>query len=330
MTAGEVAAAHERIRAQIEAIGIRPRRPTAPGLWFRVPCLPAPVIDRVSRWLAVLLHPVLAWPLALAAGYAAFRSLSDGNAAHRAMMATGTSLLPILGLFAISMLFHELGHAAACARYGVRTREVGFGLYLVFPAAYSDVSAAWTLTRRQRVVVDVSGVLFQLAVGLAYVAAHRLTGAETWRLAAILVFGVSLAALAPIFKLDGYWMMADLLGVPNLYQQLPRIARQVRAHLARRPVPPLPWPPWVTIVVSVYGVLSVLFLTLFAARLGLIFADAVSSYPALVSGLLRDLAAPPYELATGRLNTILGPTYVLLGVSLAVVSIARWAFRATR
>ncbi len=328
VTADEVRAAHAQVSRQVAAIEGRTQRPSTAGLWFRVRCLPRPAIDWLSRRLSFALHPVVVLPLAVTMIFAALRAAGDISTRHRAMMDPGSLFFPVFALFVLSMLMHELGHATACARYGVSARDIGFGLYLIFPVAYSDVSAAWTLTRRQRVAVDLAGVYFQLLVGLAYLTAYRLGGWEVFHLASVLVFAVAPFVLMPIFKLDGYWFLADLLGVPNLYRQVPRVFHHIRDRVRRRSTAALPWPSWVSIAVLVYGAFSVAFLALFGVRLAMTFGSLAASYPARVAGLVRDLSLPPHRLASGRLHTIIGPTYILLGVGWALARIVRRSARA--
>jgi putative peptide zinc metalloprotease protein len=64
-------------------------------------------------------------------------------------------------------------------------------------------------------VIDLAGVFLQFLVASFCLLVHRLTGAEVFYLAAATVFFLGLVVLMPIFKFDGYWLLTDLLGVPN-------------------------------------------------------------------------------------------------------------------
>jgi putative peptide zinc metalloprotease protein len=246
------------------------------------------------------------------------------------MVDPGSSFLPLLGLFVLSMFAHELGHASASMRYGAPARDIGFGLYLIYPVFYNDVTAAWRLTRRQRVVIDLAGVLFQFLVGTAYLLVARLTGSDLFQLAAASVFFLGLFVLLPIFKFDGYWLLSDLLGVANLSRQVRRVASHVRGRLQGTPGAPLPWPPWVSVAVLVYGVLSVAIIVVFALRLVLVVPELAADYPARIAGLVRDLYLPPHTPAAGRLSSVIGPTYVLLGATLALVTLTRRVIQGQR
>ncbi len=122
-------------------------------------------------------------------------------------------------LFAASyagLFLHELGHAAACTRYGVKHGSIGLAIYLIFPAAYTDVSQAWRLPRRYRAVIDVAGIYMSLAAASAATVALFATGDRTY-LVLIAVYDMTvLFNLNPFIRMDGYWLLSDALGIANL------------------------------------------------------------------------------------------------------------------
>ena len=74
------------------------------------------------------------------------------------------------GLLAVSMilvkLLHELGHGYAAVHYGCRVPVIGVAFIVGMPMLYCDVTDAWRLkSRRQRMTVDLAGILVDLAVG---------------------------------------------------------------------------------------------------------------------------------------------------------------------
>ena len=66
------------------------------------------------------------------------------------------------GIVLSTALFHEIGHAAACRNYKCTTGSIGLLLYIIFPAFYVNLSDAWRLSGRQRAVIDIGGIYFQL------------------------------------------------------------------------------------------------------------------------------------------------------------------------
>jgi putative peptide zinc metalloprotease protein len=131
-------------------------------------------------------------------------------------------------MFAASKFLHECGHAAAAARMaaaeGHRIESFPFGLAFMFllPAPYVDVSGIWFVADRwRRAAVGLAGIWMDLllAAAAATVAAFLAEGALRDRLCELVVIaGVSslLFNANPLVRLDGYYVMTDLAGAPNL------------------------------------------------------------------------------------------------------------------
>jgi hypothetical protein len=128
-------------------------------------------------------------------------------------------------VYLLALCAHELGHATACSRYRIRPGAIGFAVYLIFPAVYCDVTRAWLLPRRQRVLVDVSGLLFETAFGAAYVIGAAVTGSWVLGLAAIMVAGNMLWVLNPFGRFDIYWALSDALGLTELRRESALVIR---------------------------------------------------------------------------------------------------------
>lgn len=126
------------------------------------------------------------------------------------------SFLELLFLLLLSSFVHELGHATACHHFGIKHGGIGVGLYLNFPVFYTDVSNIWQLTRKQRLVVNVAGVYFQLILILIVLILYTYMNDVILEYFIFLTNMNMLITLNPFFKFDGYWIISDLLGVPNL------------------------------------------------------------------------------------------------------------------
>lgn len=120
------------------------------------------------------------------------------------------------------VFFHELGHATAAARFGVAPKTIGFGFYLIFPVFFTDVTNVWRLDKRQRIVVNLAGVYFQLLfssllVGVFYLipAAHGLPRTVIGAVLTTNIF-VVFYSLNPFLRNDGYWVYSDFFELPNL------------------------------------------------------------------------------------------------------------------
>lgn len=115
---------------------------------------------------------------------------------------------------------HELAHAVTCKRFGREVHRAGIGWYLFLPVTFVDTSDIWLAPRRARVAASLAGPYTNfLLSGIASLL--LLSAADAGVRAALFHFGVfgyvlGLANLNPLIELDGYYVLMDLLGIPNL------------------------------------------------------------------------------------------------------------------
>ncbi|WP_289857204.1 hypothetical protein [uncultured Muribaculum sp.] len=179
--------------------------------------IPARIMDTVTDRLAFMFNKKLFFSL-MGFGMVAivcFFIFTD-NLFRFGNQVDACTMVALLVFVVGSSMFHEIGHAAAVKHFGLRHGGIGFGLYLNFPVLYTDVSAAWQLPRRQRCVVNIAGVYFQIVILIGLVAVYFLTGNDVLRYMVLTMVLGFVLTLNPFFKFDGYWMMSDLLGVSNL------------------------------------------------------------------------------------------------------------------
>ena len=117
---------------------------------------------------------------------------------------------------------HELGHAYTATRFGCRVPTIGVAFMVMMPVLYSDVSDAYRLTdKRKRLAVAAAGVLAELGLAAAATVLWAFLPDGTLRSLAFVVattsWIMSLSVnLNPLMRFDGYYLLADGLGVPNL------------------------------------------------------------------------------------------------------------------
>jgi putative peptide zinc metalloprotease protein len=125
------------------------------------------------------------------------------------------------GLFAVKII-HELGHAYTATRFGARVPTMGVSLMVLMPMLYTDTTGAWRLrSRRERLMIDCAGVTAELMVAsistLVWVALPDGAVRSVFFVLATSSWVMSLAInLNPFMRFDGYYVLSDLLGVPNL------------------------------------------------------------------------------------------------------------------
>ena len=241
------------------------RRAAAPSplaVTLRLAVVGPDLIDPLARVLQRLYAPAaLAGLLAAALAAHAWLYLGHGVAAGlEQTLRTPGLLLAMLGLVVLSTAFHELGHAAALRRGGGRARGIGVGFYLIYPAFYTDVTDTYRLGRWARVRTDLGGFYFNLLFTLGLFALHGATGWEFPLLAVLLIDLEILHQLLPFGRLDGYWLLADLTGVPDFFSQTGAFLRSL---LPERLAPAWRGPrlprlkPWARAVFGLYTVLVV-------------------------------------------------------------------------
>src|SRR5205814_6564565 len=136
-----------------------------------------------------------------------------GGSVHDALYAPGLMLLAT-GAMVLAAGFHELGHAAALKYAGGHVKAMGFGLYLVYPAFYTDVSDNYRLKRWGRIRTDLGRFYFNLLFVLALMGLYVATGHEWLLLIVVLINLEIIHQLLPFVRLDGYWVLADITGIP--------------------------------------------------------------------------------------------------------------------
>jgi putative peptide zinc metalloprotease protein len=159
----------------------------------------------------------------LAAGVGLWRSAQSVMAGFGSHPVVGVIAVKILLLLTVAM--HQSVHALACVHYGRRVREFGFTfLHGFVPTFFVDTTDIFMASRRARVVTAVSGALVHLVLGSAWflLAAGSSPGfAQAFAAASGLVqWQAFVLALYPFcfIEMDGYHVLVDVLGVPNLKQ----------------------------------------------------------------------------------------------------------------
>ncbi len=121
-------------------------------------------------------------------------------------------------------IIHEMGHGLACQRFGGKVGQAGVSLILFTPLAYVDVTSSWRFSNRwHRIITAAGGMYFELFVAALALIAWSLLGNDAaiksilYKL--FLTAGITtlLFNANPLMKFDGYYILSDLLEIPNLY-----------------------------------------------------------------------------------------------------------------
>jgi putative peptide zinc metalloprotease protein len=170
-----------------------------------------------------------------------------------------TLFLALFGLVVVSAFLHEAGHATGLRYGGGEPGVMGAGVYIAFPAFYTDVTDAYRLSKGGRLRTDLGGVYFNALFMLATFGAYFATRFEPL-LFLILVQHVEMAhQFLPFLRLDGYYIVADAVGVPDLFARIGPILKSL-APWRRSDERVAALKPWVRVFVTAWVLVVVPFL----------------------------------------------------------------------
>jgi len=128
-------------------------------------------------------------------------------------------------LYPAIKILHELGHAFATKLKGGEVHEMGVNFMLFVPVPYVNVSSSsYFRSKYDRMLVSAAGILVETllaALGLLLFLSTEAGIFQNIGFNTLLVGGVSSLFFNgnPLLKYDGYYILADALGIPNLYQR---------------------------------------------------------------------------------------------------------------
>jgi putative peptide zinc metalloprotease protein len=120
---------------------------------------------------------------------------------------------------------HEFAHGLTCKRFGGEVHEIGFLLLYFQPAFYCNISDAWLFPEKsRRLWVTFAGAYLEMFVWSLATLTWWITDTDNWvSFLALIVMATSgiksIFNMNPLIKLDGYYLLSDYLGVPNLRQR---------------------------------------------------------------------------------------------------------------
>lgn len=203
-------------------------------LFFRIPLLKpdrwlnrwAPRLDFFySRQFLYLTIAALAWGLVeVYRQWEHFAATLVDTLSWSGLASYGATLAAVKAL-------HELGHAFTAKRLGCKVPAMGIAFLVLCPVAYTDTNEVWKLTeRRQRLAVGAAGVLTELVVAAWSTLAWAVLPEGTPKSLAFLLATTTWIATivintSPFMRFDGYFLLSDWLGMPNLHARAFALAR---------------------------------------------------------------------------------------------------------
>ncbi|WP_029770687.1 HlyD family efflux transporter periplasmic adaptor subunit [Pseudogulbenkiania sp. MAI-1] len=195
-------------------------------LFFRIPLLrPMPLLKRLAPAFAAVFEPRFWWLVAAVAlvGLLLLSRRWD-EFTHTFSAYSGVAGLAGIGLsLSVAKVLHELGHALTAYRFGCRVPAMGVAFLVMLPVLYTDTNEAWKLpSRRQRLLIGAAGMLAELTLAvLATLLWNFLPDGPLRAGVFMLATTTWVATLAinasPFMRFDGYFLLSDWLGMPNLH-----------------------------------------------------------------------------------------------------------------
>jgi putative peptide zinc metalloprotease protein len=197
-------------------------------------------------------------------------------AASRGILAPGNWLV-LLVVWGLLKVVHEFFHGLACKRLGGNVLEGGVTLILFVPMAYVDVTSAWRMNSKwQRIFISSAGMYVE--VFLAALALHVWAATEVGPINHLAYNVVMMAGFTtllfngnPLMRFDGYYILSDLLDIPNLYSRGQEFTRYFgRRYLLGMQLAAPQWPREKARIIKPYGMLALVWRLM--VSIGLIIA----------------------------------------------------------
>jgi Coenzyme PQQ synthesis protein D (PqqD) len=225
-----------------------------------------------------------------------------------------TSLLNVAGSALLGFFFyqlvillpvyavHELAHAAVCDYTGAKPRDMGTGLYYLSPFFYCDTSDSWRVSRKARIMISIAGPLSTVVIGSLFVFSSFFASGypkDVLEIAAFFCFYGTLTNLSPVIETDGYYILADVLNMPNLRDESFSYVKRTVLRVLGRPAKAVRRSAKKRRIIAVYTVITVAWLAFFGYTTAWLFGIyGTSAYFAFASLGRMALGLGAFDLTT--------------------------------
>jgi putative peptide zinc metalloprotease protein len=140
-------------------------------------------------------------------------------------------ILGYAGAIAIVKLLHEMGHAIVAKKCGCRVPTMGFAFLVMLPVAYTDVTESWKLdSHKKRLMIASAGIVTELVIAAWSIFMWSILPDGAFKslfffLGTTSIAGTLAINASPFMRFDGYFLLCDILGMPNLHSRSGAYAR---------------------------------------------------------------------------------------------------------
>ncbi|MDD7558765.1 MAG: hypothetical protein SOW44_07940 [Porphyromonas sp.] len=279
-------------------------------IYFRVKLLSENLIDHITSRLEFLFRPYFLTTLFVLCSVCVLLFVVFTNK----QIETSFYQQPLIKVVVLSLLIllfqigHEIGHATASSKYGIRTKEIGVGFFYGFiPVFYSNLSRIWLLPANKRIIANMGGIYFDVLICSICIIAWYLTGIYFFLLYPYIILGVSLKNLNIFLRYDGYWIVADLLKSPNLLEESKSAVillicnKTLLPNMSKKR----------SITLLIYGILSYIYVVFFIFFVLLVYFGEIVSFPKFICSLFASSSIDNIlnQLATKGIWKIVFPLF---------------------
>ena len=138
-------------------------------------------------------------------------------------------MMLVLGVVKI---IHEFGHGLSCRHYGGECHEMGVMLLVLTPCLYCNVSDSWMLPNKwHRAIIGAAGMYVEVMIASLCTWLWWFSAPGEFNFICLsIMFICSVSTLLfngnPLLRFDGYYILSDILEVPNLRQKATEVLKR--------------------------------------------------------------------------------------------------------
>lgn len=225
---------------------------------------------------------------------------SDSFAFYNFTAKSSWDLLEFWLLFGAMAFFHETAHGLTCKHFGARVEGMQFLLMYFAPTFMCDCTQVWIVgDKKARISTIIAGIWGDLMICVVATFIWWGTATGMWvhdfayKVMMVTGIGVTILNLNPLIKLDGYYLLSELINETGLKEESTvYVSSWVRKHIFRLPAEVAYVPRHRRVLYIVYSVLSGIYSYLLIAVVVVFVYHVLLNYtpewawlPALLLGL---------------------------------------------
>ncbi|MBQ7028775.1 MAG: hemolysin D, partial [Thermoguttaceae bacterium] len=132
----------------------------------------------------------------------------------------------------LTKVLHEFGHGLSCKYWGGECHELGVMILVLTPCLYCNVSDSWMIPSKwKRAGIVIAGVFVECTLASICTFIWWFTNENLLHYLCLNVMFISSLStivfnMNPLLRYDGYYLLSDLLEIPNMRQKATKIMTQ--------------------------------------------------------------------------------------------------------